>query len=331
MTATIDIRKTIADLLVIHDCVIIPGFGGFIGNYSPARVDPAYHTFYPPSKTLLFNVNLKQNDGLLANAIASVFRLPYNEAVSATDDFSDECRTLLRNNKAVVLPLVGTLTPGAEGIIHFEQDSVANLNADAFGLVPFVSPPVLRTAAAILSPDSPENRQGGKLQIRRALRWAAMLALPIGVATVIGITQYDHISSRISSNAGILNSVFTRFSSTSLVEKKSAPVRPATKSIPKPVILTPAPNPAPANTMSTADIRSNDRFAVIVGAFRMEENAEKLVNQLQSKGITARIFDQSKTGLYRVTIGTSSDRELARKLLASATSTDFRGAWILAK
>ena len=78
-------------------------------------------------------------------------------------------------------------------------------------------------------------------------------------------------------------------------------------------------------------IRPDDRFAVIVGAFRVQQNAEKLIAELQEKGIRASIFDQSKTGLFRVTIGTSSDRADAKQLLASVKSNDFSGAWILAK
>lgn len=53
------IEKYISELLYQYDCVIIPGFGGFIGNYSPALIDPIYHTFHPPYKSLLFNINLK--------------------------------------------------------------------------------------------------------------------------------------------------------------------------------------------------------------------------------------------------------------------------------
>ena len=78
-------------------------------------------------------------------------------------------------------------------------------------------------------------------------------------------------------------------------------------------------------------IRADDRYAVIVGAFRVQENAENLVAELRRKGIEASVFDQSRTGLFRVTIGTSSTRDGAKQLLAMERSADFSGAWILAK
>jgi nucleoid DNA-binding protein len=322
-----DIRNSIAELLSLHNCVIIPGFGGFIGNYAPARIDPVHHTFHPPSKKLLFNINLKQNDGLLANEVAASSGLSYSDACRMIEEFADECRFALRAGKSVVLPLIGLLYPGTEGIIHFEQDEHANLLADAFGLAPFISPPVIRSSGA-LQPEWAnsvnENKHSGKRFILpRSLKWAAVIALPIGIATVIGVTQYDKISANFASNAGILTSAFTRYSAASLVVKKDAPIRL------KPTIVIPAIKAPVAET--PAAMRQDDPFAVIVGAFRMQENAEKLISELKQKGVTASIFDQSKTGLYRVTIGTCSNRADARQLLATANSTDISGAWILSK
>ncbi|MCX6267740.1 MAG: SPOR domain-containing protein, partial [Bacteroidetes bacterium] len=230
------------------------------------------------------------------------------------DEFSENCRFTLKTGNSVTLPEVGQLYPGKEGIIYFKQDTTSNLLPDAFGLAPFISPPVIRNS-------------GRKYILPRALKWAAAIAFPIGVAAVIGVTQYDRLSANFASHAGILSSAFSRFSSASLVEKKEAPVIPTLRLVQSEVQLPPAPVaevPLPA-------IRLNDRFAVIVGAFRVQENAEKLVTELQQKGIEASVFDQSKTGLFRVTIGTSSNREDASQILASTKSKDISGAWILAK
>ena len=322
-----DIRICIAELLSFHDCVIIPGLGGLIGNYSPARIDPVYHSFQPPEKKLLFNINLKQNDGLLANAVAGSSGVSYADACSMIESFTDECRTAFRTGNPFLIPQVGQLYAGKEGIIHFEQDKTTNLLPEAFGLAPFISPPVIRHTS-VLNPD--RNSAGRKAEltgkrifIPRAARWAAAFALPIGLAAVIGLTQYDKISANFTSTAGIMSSVLTKFSEASMVKKKTAPVLV----LPKKAVQ-PAPEPV---VVKQPAISHDDRFAVIVGAFRIKENAEKLVTDLQSKGLEASIFDQSRTGLFRVTIGTSSDRDDAKQLLASAKSTEFSEAWLLAK
>jgi len=356
-----DIRNCIAELLSMHDCVIIPGFGGFIGNYSPARIDPVHHSFQPPTKKLLFNINLKQNDGLLATAVAAAFGTSYQEAFKLIDDFTEECRHDLKAGKSIVVPEVGRLFSGREGIIQFEQNRLSNLLPDAFGLTPFISPPISRNATLIgreRSLTSAGLSPGGRrISFPRSLKWAAILALPIGIAAVIGVTQYDRGLSDPSNNAGILSSVFSRFSSASLVEKKEAP-----QTAPEPqfqydqvpsafepevsgdilltenadvpltdvetqVLAESAPKPQPVSQSSG----SEDSFVIIVGAFRSKANAEKYISELRENGTQASLFDRSKSGLFRVTIGVFSQREEAMQLLSSAKSGDFSGAWLLKK
>jgi cell division septation protein DedD/nucleoid DNA-binding protein len=369
-----DIRNCIAELLSVHDCVIIPGFGGFIGNYSPARIDPVHHSFQPPAKKLLFNINLKQNDGLLANAVADSFGTSYLDACKLIDDFSEECRHALKSGKSFVIHGVGRLFSGREGNIQFEQDNQSNLLPDAFGLTSFISPPISRNSSVIIRDKSfvstGVSTVGKKLSLPRSLKWAAILALPIGVATLIGVTQYDKNSSDSASNAGILSSVFSRFSSASLVEKKDAPqtqpeshyqVDPApsafeqqtssddpanadqtlvqnqpTEQISQDPSYTESNNstlsePEPVVERRSRSVSSEDSFVIIVGAFRSKQNAEKYVAELKEKGTEASVFDRSKSGLYRVAIGTFSQREEALQLLSSAKSSDFAGAWLLVK
>ena len=55
----------IGDLLQKHNCVIVPEFGGFIANYKSAVIDTVNNRINPPSKSVLFNPNLVNNDGLL--------------------------------------------------------------------------------------------------------------------------------------------------------------------------------------------------------------------------------------------------------------------------
>lgn len=321
-----DISSCIAELLSLHDCVIIPGLGGFIGNYSPARIDQVHHIFHPPTKSILFNINLKQNDGLLANAVASSSGTSYADACMQIDHFAENCRATLNAGNPFLISLVGQLIPGREGIIHFEQDQLSNLLPDAFGLTQFISPPVLRNPVPLVHPPRSVHgmtRPGNRYSLYRTLKRVAVIALLIGTAAVIGLTQYDKISANFANNAGILTSVYSRFSSASLVEKKEAPVgRIKTITVPVAEVI-PAEKPV--------QIRDDDHFAVIVGAFRVHENAEKFVVLLQQKGIRASIFDQSRTGLYRVTIGTSSDRNDAKQILASAKALELNGAWLLAK
>ena len=72
----------INDLLYRYECVIVPGFGGFITNEISASVNHYTHTFHPPMKQISFNSNLQNNDGLLANYISSIENISFNEALN---------------------------------------------------------------------------------------------------------------------------------------------------------------------------------------------------------------------------------------------------------
>jgi len=353
---TMDLKKCISELLTAHDCVIIPGFGGFIGNYSPARIDPVHHTFSPPFKKLLFNINLNQNDGLLANHLSAAAGISYPDACKRIDEMVESCRHDLKTGKAFIIPEVGKISMGREGNIQFEQDMTVNLLPDAFGLTPFISPPVARSSyhssLGKAIPIVAKQRTEKRVVLPRSLKWAAVLAIPVGIAAIIGFTQYDKFKSGSINNADILSSVFSRFSSTSLVDKKGAPQaspEPQFQMEPTPSVFdSPAEENLPAGNeenLDTApsaesgtpvqtpvqDVAAENNYAIIIGAFKIKENAENLVADLTKKGIAAAIFDRSRSGLYRVAIGTTNSRQEAEQLLEHTKSGEIHGAWLLEK
>ena len=65
----------ISELLFLHDCVIVPKFGGFVSNPKSAQLNKTTGALTPPSKQILFNPNLKTNDGLLIAHIAKLSML----------------------------------------------------------------------------------------------------------------------------------------------------------------------------------------------------------------------------------------------------------------
>jgi cell division protein FtsN len=390
-----DIARNIAVLLAEHDCVILPGFGGFIGNYAPARIDPVTHSFTPPSKRILFNINLRQNDGLLCNRLATTYELTYNEALSRVNDLTAAARHDLKSGKAFVIHGVGKLSPGREGTVQFEQEKDANLLPEAYGLSSFIAPPVLRNSYADrfgkgMSPRNEAPVRNVKRSLPRSLKWAAILAVPIGASAILGITQFDKLRNPSVDNAGILTSVFSRFSASSLVEKKEAPARqnevdynfgempsgisspstPASGASGDPdldLLLNSArasadqisemntvtglktnnaslnasveetrPKSGPSQSegseaKSSGTFNSSDRYVIIIGAFRMRENAEKCIRDAGSSGLEAAIYDRSRTGLYRVSLPTTNDRKQAEVMIDQARTNGFSGAWMLTK
>lgn len=337
-----NIEKYIPELLSQHDCVIIPGFGGFIGNYSPAVINPLHHTFYPPYKSLLFNIHLKQNDGLLASRIAQGEKILYREALEQVSMMVTAWNDLLEKGNSLLIDNVGQIRKENDGILQFEQDYTVNYLPEGFGLSSFVSPAIRRPGMQ----DKIEkkinryiNAPGGKQRkLTRGLKWAAVMALPVGLAVYLSLTNMDQIRTFSESYSGFL------FPKSAPVTKKPESTKKSyvihhttTPGLPSPAVVKPLPQaknnlpPAAKELSKIPDFSGNKSYAIIVGAFRFRENADNLVLKLKQEGYEAGIFDVTKTGLFRVTVGTFDNKKDALRHLASVRTTNNSSAWLLSK
>ena len=91
-------------LLYRHNCVVLPGFGGIVLQYSPARIHPAQHIFQPPRKALAFNRSLTTNDGLLISHVANAEQLHYDDAENKVRRFVDGIEDNIRRKGDYALP-----------------------------------------------------------------------------------------------------------------------------------------------------------------------------------------------------------------------------------
>ncbi|MBE0647355.1 MAG: SPOR domain-containing protein [Bacteroidales bacterium] len=355
-----EIQTYIAELLSEHDCVIIPGLGGFVGSYLPAQIHSVYHTFQPPSKKILFNINLRQNDGLLANHIAQAEKVSFNVANEQIRHFADETIKSLKTRKYLIFQNIGKLYMGKEGNIQFDQDLRSNLLPESFGLQPFFSSPIQRDSHQTRVEKRVQARKETREMVRRAipkpLKWAAILAIPVSVAIMLSLAGYDSLKSGAWNSADILSSLspFSKpeikknqpsSSTSSILEEKGEvnaeqPMEMEPLAGPVRDKLEPAmapdqqsePNEARSQAVpSQSNPPETGRFAVIVGAFGVESNARRLVEKLNKQGIKATIFDRSSGGLSRVASGVFASEAEAIRMMNSIKANGFPGAWILEK
>lgn len=127
-------EELIGDLLLQHSCVIIPSFGGFVTKRIGAKVDIDSGKMLPPSKSILFNIQLVQNDGLLINEIAQRKSISYDNANEQVNSEVLQWKEDLKIGKRIEIDKVGTLFLDAEKNLCFEQDRFSNLLLESFGL-----------------------------------------------------------------------------------------------------------------------------------------------------------------------------------------------------
>ena len=329
----------ISDLLYRHDCVIIPGLGGIITNYRSAQIHPVSHTLRPPSKSIRFNVNLQEDDGLLANYVSSCESISFASAQSKIERFVSSIQNDLQHKKEARLPKIGVLSVDINGIISFEPDLKVNYLPDAFGLEAIQSPAILRKSKGIDL--SKQIYQGAKsIQAQKtSFNWkvAAVLIPLIGLSTYVSFQQ-EAIGDKFA-NYAYLNP---------FKEKPAAVYVPRTMEIkektielketkitttPKTVLETVKANTEvkakktiPAPSVKTTIVSKS--FHLVAGCFSSKLNANNLVAQLKTEGFEASVIGQNENGLFRVAFQSCVSRELAvsemKKLKDSGKST-----WLL--
>lgn len=90
-----ELERHIAKLLLYNDCVIVPGFGGFMAHHIAASYDEKNHIFLPPTRTVGFNPRLTMNDSVLAQDYVSCYDLSYPEALKRIESEVDEFRQMI--------------------------------------------------------------------------------------------------------------------------------------------------------------------------------------------------------------------------------------------
>jgi len=185
------IWNNVKSLLFKHDCVIMPNFGGFVCNRENARIDQVSHLITPPAKKVMFNQNLKTNDGLLAQNIAQEIGITYSEALLAIDDLVNKVKATLENNKQLEVEQFGTFRLNADANYVFLPNKLNNYLHASFGLTPLQATPVIEMAQGSrktrVFKDRKEIRQTNLSKTRKGLGKKILTVFVLGL---IGINAY---------------------------------------------------------------------------------------------------------------------------------------------
>lgn len=128
------LERDIHQLLYAHDCVIVPGFGGFLTHYRPARLDEQRQMVHPPAKDLSFNRHLTRTDGLLTDHVARSTGADFVSAGREVDAEVEGWKKRLDADGRLELGRIGTFFRDAERNLQFEPDKRVNFLKDAYGL-----------------------------------------------------------------------------------------------------------------------------------------------------------------------------------------------------
>ena len=126
--------EIISTLLVRHNCVVLPDFGGFVARVNPAQIDHEKGIMNPPRKAILFNQQLTNSDGLLITEYALANEINYTEAQSTILGIIELWNDELKSGKRIEIDRVGELFIDINGKLSFVQDRFFNLLLSSYGL-----------------------------------------------------------------------------------------------------------------------------------------------------------------------------------------------------
>ena len=346
-----DIGGYIRELLFGHDCVIIPGFGAFIGNYFPSRIDRREGMFYPPSRKVTFNRHLTGNDGLLIGHISSHLGIGYGESRDMVIEWAEGLRKKILAGSQVNMEHLGTFSLNNEGAIIFDPDLSVNYLLSSYGLTAYHRQPVSGFDVRRRVLERRHEQPVSQPSVRRLLMRAAVI-IPVLVALAL-VPFNDHIfKGRVDeSTMNPLASAELEYNRKQIDAAVNIAV-PADKVTEEQASATTASSGEqmePAAAIVTGDMQAGRvtnenpvsreeaparlpevvhdyRYLVIIGSFQGEENALTMVEKLRRQGFDPEVAG-GPDGFLRVSAVSFDNIDDAKTSLAKLR-TDFPGAWV---
>ena len=289
-------NKHIFPLLKEYDCVVIPNFGSFVCRNISAKFSENRSKLLPPNKEIVFNKNLKKNDGVLVKNISELKNISYSDAEEKINSWVKKINKKINKGKSIAFENIGSLRKIGKNFI-FEPNHNSIFLKSSYGLSAVDTLQINKTK--IIKPSFNNTM----------LKYAAILILFVSFSAIALNSYFDSVKN-FNDNSYLVAS-----------KEVSKKIQRATFSI-NPVI--------PLVTLPIEKKYGN--FHIIAGSFRFEENSLKMIDLLKKKGfIEARKVGVNPYGLIQVAYNSYDSVESARAALELLRDSEDENAWLLIK
>ena len=360
----IELAQHIETLLLENDCVIVPGFGGFVAHYSPATRVKEENIFLPPTRTIGFNPQLKLNDGVLVQSYMSAYDTSFADASRIVEKEVNEFIGLLHEEGKAHLDNIGEIQSNIYGNYEFVPYDYKITTPSLYGLDSFEIHELsaLQQKEKVLVPTYQEKEKKtfeisiNRAYLRNAAAMIAAIVLFFAFSTPVENTDVQknnyaqllpsELFEQIEKQSVAVTPVYVKndaahqakkFSASSASTKTSSAKKHTTDKAKtsKPIAVrevkvvkqeTAAPAPAVKSQES-----ANHPFHIIVAGGISLKDAEAIATQLKSKGFAdAKALNTDDK--VRVSISSFNNRDEATKqLLELRKNETYKNAWLLAK
>lgn len=181
----------ILNLLFEEDCVIVPGVGAFVAQRIGASFDSRQMRMTPPRKEIIFNAQLRHNDGLLASYVSRECGVTMAEAMRSVEDYAANVNRQLKQGSQVMIAGLGSFVL-KNGNVSFVPNSSVVLLKTSYGLSPITVSEHVQMS---------EVRKS-QTRLKQALGTAAVLAVMLLVPSQVTDNEADRtfVSASVASS-----------------------------------------------------------------------------------------------------------------------------------
>ena len=335
----------IENLLLCHDCVIVPGIGGFITHFEEAFFSDYGNEIYPPYCSVSFNAHLSDKEdkyGMLTQSYMTAYDINYPKALALVNDDVAEMRELLRSNMELQIGTIGTLQLTLNYSLMFTPSDECGLFAKEFyGLVQAPLPSeahrvALSQSTYTASPAGPETNkpQTTKTIYNDNTHYVIRVsknAVRYTVTTIAAALLYFMFTIAPNVEPVIDNSVQQ---AGIIITKPQSNKATKTQSTATPNSATLQLRESATPNSSTLQLRDSETskplFTLVLASKVTAKGASHLVQELKESGFSeAQVIDDD--GMTRViysTYPTDNDAYMAAKQLRTQHKS-FRSAWVM--
>lgn len=320
-------------LLLVHDCVIVPKFGGFVLQTIPSVHGVEEHTFRPMAKEIVFNMTLQHTDGLLSSSYMQMYDVDYKTAQQLLEEDVDQLNVVLQEQKKISLGMIGTFVLGDEGQIIYSPGEIDLFNVGSYGLPMFHFPALQSVSAkqeevALLI----DRKKKDTLYIpinRKLIRLVgasvAAVALFLLVSTPVkDVNQSAYTASFIPSE---MISYGTLAEASSTVETSEVVLLPEDELVEmEPVVI--ETKAVETEAVKAKPVLSAKAYHIVIASFPTENQADDYMSKVD-RTICARVSKVARDGKYRIYADKFDNREQAERYLATLRKTDkYKDSWL---
>ena len=347
--------------MYIHDCVVVPNFGGFLLHAEYASIDAISEVIHPSNRKVSFNQKLNLNDGLLATFIAEELKISYADAIKLIDIELQVFLQKLNDEKRIEIASLGTFILNDSNNFQFIPNTRTNFLMSAFGLQPLQLHSI-RVSLPLEKIEIPAERKinevnGAQMPPRQSKKkrsgiWYTILAtfmivvLLFNAYILLETYPVEPLSNALSKMN--LSSKFEELFSSKSHEVKYAKTKSPKKEVKvesikvtppiivdsvvsssKPQAMVESPVQSLINNNASSSLNEGDSvYYIVVGAFRHNKKAMALSEQLRTNGYnSSEVVKPKKYHFKLVTVGSFSNMNEVTGSLARVQEV-MPDAWV---